>query len=72
MGDVTEDSLFMAGEPPRRRGRPPAEEPSSTISVWLFSRHHDRLVQAAKARDVSVSSLVREMLVKAYPGLDKK
>lgn len=49
----------------RPRGRPQAEEPSSTVSVWMWSRHHDQLIQIAHQRGESVSSVARKLLVKS-------
>jgi predicted HicB family RNase H-like nuclease len=56
---------------PRRRGRPPGRprvaEQGSTVSCWVRSDLHDRLVKAALARDVSLSSLVRHLLTRRLP-----
>lgn len=46
-----------------RRGRPPALEQKATVSTWLESRLHDRLVRLAAREQVSVSRLVRQLLV---------
>jgi predicted HicB family RNase H-like nuclease len=55
-------------DPPRRPpGRPRAAEPGSTVSVWLPVSQHDRLVKAAIAREISVSSLVRHLLTRRLP-----
>lgn len=50
---------------PRRRGRPRLPEPKSTVSTWVWATHHDKLIEMAKAREVSVSALVREIVGKA-------
>ena len=49
-------------EPPRR-GRPPADQPGSTVCTWLPASYHDRLIQLANQREQSVSSLVRSLLI---------
>lgn len=46
-----------------RRGRPRAEEPSASVSVWLPARHHDMLIRLANKQDTSVSAVVRQLLV---------
>lgn len=53
--------LTVKDEAPRR-GRPPASEPGSTISVWVPTTTHDRIVRLAAKSDQSVSSVVRQML----------
>jgi hypothetical protein len=53
--------------PPRPRGRPPVEDPGSPVMTWIPSSEHDRLIRIAQARDVSVSSLVRELLRRQLP-----
>jgi hypothetical protein len=53
--------------PPRPRGRPPVEDPGSPVTTWIPSREHDRLIRIAHAREVSVSSLVRELLRRQLP-----
>jgi hypothetical protein len=47
----------------RKRGRPRAREPRSSVSTWITQREHDRLCRIAIRRGVSVSSLVRRVLV---------
>lgn len=54
---------------PKKRGRPPAEEPSTTLCVWIYSKQYDALATMASQRDMSVSALVKHMLTKAYPAL---
>lgn len=49
-------------QPERRRGRPRVEE-HSTVSTWLPSRYHDRLIQLANQQDKSVSAMVRSLLI---------
>lgn len=48
--------------PASRRGRPRAKEPGSALLVWLPTSDYDRLIQAASAHRMSVSSLVRVLL----------
>jgi hypothetical protein len=48
---------------PRQRGRPRVVEPHSSVSTWLPSRYHDRLIQLANQKDVKVSALVRDLLI---------
>ena len=45
------------------RGRPRVEEPHSSVSTWLPTSYHDRLIQMANQRDVKVSALVRQLLI---------
>jgi predicted HicB family RNase H-like nuclease len=47
----------------RRRGRPPALEPSTSLTVWIPTKYYDRLARAANGRDQSLSALVRQILV---------
>lgn len=54
-------SPFMAILP--RRGRPPAEEPCTSLSVWIPTKYYDRLAQLANGHQVSMSALVRQMIV---------
>lgn len=49
---------------PKKRGRPKAEQPSGTVCTWLPVQKHDRLVQMAQDRQVTVSALVRNILVR--------
>jgi hypothetical protein len=47
---------------PVPRGRPKADHPGSTLSVWVSQSYHDRLIRLAEKRDQSVSATVRELL----------
>ena len=58
--DVTEDSLYVVS---RGRGRPPAEEPSTSLSTWIPTQHYDRLAKHANRQGVSMSALVRDMII---------
>jgi hypothetical protein len=62
MSEITEQSMIVVGTG-RKRGRPRVEEPRSSVSTWVPSRLHDTLIDLAKKHDVSVSSMVRTMLV---------
>jgi hypothetical protein len=48
---------------PRKRGRPRVEEPRSSVSTWVPASYHDRLIKMAEQKDVSVSMLVRSLLM---------
>jgi hypothetical protein len=48
--------------PPRKPGRPPNPEPGSRVTTWIATSEHDRLVALAKARDQSISALVRTLI----------
>lgn len=52
-----------ATKPAPRNGRPPAPEPRSTVCTWVPSRLHDKLIDLAKQHNVSVSTMVRTMLL---------
>lgn len=53
--------------PVKRRGRPRVSERGSTVSTWLPTSYHDRLVRIAEAQDVKVSALVRSLLILRLP-----
>jgi hypothetical protein len=48
---------------PKKRGRPRVSEPRSSVSTWVPASYHDRLIEMASAKDISVSMLVRSMLM---------
>jgi len=50
----------------RRRGRPRVE-PGSSVSVWLRTSLHERLIERARARDESLSKVIRDLLAKNSP-----
>jgi hypothetical protein len=55
---------MMANEPDTpKRGRPKVEEPRSSVSTWMPATYHDRLIRLANQNEVSVSSMVRRILV---------
>lgn len=63
---ISPESVFVTGgDGTRRRGRRRAAEPGSTLSVWVFEKHHDRLAQIAKQKGMSVSEVARTLLEKA-------
>jgi hypothetical protein len=47
----------------RRRGRPPAQEPCTTLSTWIPNAHYDKLAEIARRHDVSMSTLVRRVII---------
>lgn len=51
----------------RGRGRPPAAEPRTSVSTWLPASYHDRLIRVARQQDVSVSAVVRQLLILRLP-----
>ena len=55
--------FVVGGESKRRRGRPRVSEPRSSVSTWVPASYHDRLIEMANQKDVSVSMLVRSMLM---------
>lgn len=65
-------AIIALGGDARRRGRPRVAEPRSTLSTWVWAKHHDRLVQLAAKKEISVSALVRDILTKAVPVERKK
>jgi len=53
----------MPDDAPRRRpGRPPVDEPRSSVSIWLRTCDRDRLVRLARLHEKSVSQILREVL----------
>ncbi len=55
----------------RPRGRPrdagPSAESRASVSTWLPSGAHDRLIALAKAEERSISSVVRRLLILQLP-----
>lgn len=47
----------------RRRGRPRVDERRSTVSTWVPTTLHDRLIEAANRHELSVSEYVRRVLI---------
>lgn len=55
-----------------RRGRPRVTQPRSSVSTWVPTTYHDRLIKMANAQDTTVSSLVRQIIViQLRGGLDQ-
>ena len=44
------------------RGRPKVTEARSSVSVWLPSSAHDRLIALAKKQEQSISATIRALL----------
>jgi len=53
-----------APKPPSKSERPLRGEPGAQVGTWLPVSDFAKLCKAAKARDVSVSALVRALLQK--------
>ena len=51
----------------RPRGRPRAEEPGSSVTVWLPQGAHDSLIELAKQQEKSISATVRDLLRLNFP-----
>ena len=53
-------------EPPKasKRGRPrmPIPKPGASVATWLEPAEHDKLIQAAKSRETSISALLRALI----------
>lgn len=58
-----EESVFIIG---RRPGRPRSTEQKSSVTSWIPSEVHDRIVAAAGS-DRSVSQVIAEVLVRNFP-----
>lgn len=58
-----------AGEVPggRPRGRPRVESRMEPVTTRLPLREYDRLINAARDRDIHVSALVRQLLILRLP-----
>lgn len=55
---------------PRKRGRPRAPEPGTNVQTWLRESEYDRLCEYAQRQRMSVSSLVRRLVVLRLPSPD--
>jgi hypothetical protein len=53
----------LSTSPPQRRGRPPAKEPGTALSTWVPASQYDRLCKIAAQHDMTVSRLVRQVLI---------
>lgn len=58
-----EQSILIVSPPRRHRGRPPAPEPGTTLSIWLPVSEYDRICKLAHQRDQTVSALVKSLLL---------
>jgi predicted HicB family RNase H-like nuclease len=54
--------VILGGRDPRRPGRPRAKEPRTSVSAWIPASEHDRLIELAKAKEMSLSAFVRKVL----------
>jgi hypothetical protein len=45
---------------PKRRGRPPLEQPPARVHVSLRADDYDRVHQLARRRDLSVPDVIRQ------------
>ena len=52
----------MNDDPKSKGGRPPNEEPHTTLCTWVSGSEYDRLLKLAREQGVSVSQLVRDWL----------
>lgn len=55
-----EPQLVVVGGP--RRGRPCAEEPGTTLSIWVPVSEYDLYAKMAKRRGETISATVRLLL----------
>ena len=58
MKPITAASLTVL----HKGGRPRAADPGVTVSAWIPGSQYDQLVQLAKLRRQSVSTLVKDLL----------
>jgi hypothetical protein len=47
----------------RKRGRPRVPEPRSAVMTWVPVHVHDRLIDLAQRYDMSVSAVLRRVIV---------
>lgn len=59
---MSEPTMLILGER-RKRGRPQVQERRSSVSTWVPASVHDKLIELASAREISVSELVRQAIV---------
>jgi hypothetical protein len=48
-------------------GRPRNAAPSKSVTTWVPTGAHDALIRRAKADDVSVSALIRRLVLLGLP-----
>lgn len=46
-----------------RRGRPRSQVPHASVMTWVPADVHDKLIRVASRREISVSALVRDVLI---------
>lgn len=51
---------------PRRRGRPRASQPATTVCAWVPASVYDSINRIANERDISVSAVVNQVLTKVF------
>lgn len=44
-------------------GRPPTPDRLTPVSAWVPASYHDHLAKVARERDVTVSCVVRDLLI---------
>jgi hypothetical protein len=47
----------------RQVGRPKQQDPGSTVCTWLRGHEHDKLIETANSRGMSISAVVRSAVV---------
>jgi len=50
-------------EEPVHQGRPRNAEPYSSVTTWLPTGAHDKLIRLAAEQETSISALVRSLLL---------
>ena len=50
-----------------RGGRPPAREPGTSLTIWVPTQAHDRIVRLAERDNRSVSAFVRRLVILQLP-----
>ncbi len=48
---------------PAKRGRPRVKDPGHSVSTWLQPIDHDQLARLASEHEVSISALVRSLII---------
>lgn len=54
---------LLQSDAPKPIGRPRADEPGSAVTTWLKQSEHDRLAKLAAKHEVTISKLVRSLLI---------
>ncbi len=66
MDHAPDDYVTTEPRPPGRRGPPGSvrvPEPRHGVSVWLPASVHDKLIKVAAHHDMSVSSVLRAIVI---------